>query len=293
MIISDLHEHEFDGTKMPEVDVLLHCGDMTYRGEPGAYKRALEMMGTIKAELRLVIAGNHDLSLDKDWKNDTSVTGNPGMYHQTLKQQEEQCKIADEIMTGSVAREAGVVYLKEGTHKFTLKNGAKFTIYASPYTPYFCGWGFSYYAGQDRFNTAEHVASGCHSIAQNPIPSEVDIVMTHGPPHMILDKTVHGDNAGCEMLLRALGRIRPLMHCFGHIHEGHGAHLVTWKTDGSVDKPENATPFTTKQQNEYPKTNIWPIHRGQQTLMVNAAIRDVQYNPVNPPIIVALNLPRQ
>ena len=48
MMISDTHEYEFDGSNMPEVDVLLHCGDMTHVGGIGAYIRSLRKMGTIK-----------------------------------------------------------------------------------------------------------------------------------------------------------------------------------------------------------------------------------------------------
>lgn len=49
MMMSDTHEYEFDGSNTPEVDVLLHCGDMTHVGGTGAYKRSLRMMRTIKA----------------------------------------------------------------------------------------------------------------------------------------------------------------------------------------------------------------------------------------------------
>jgi hypothetical protein len=91
--------------------------------------------------------------------------------------------------------------------------------------------------------------------------------MTHGPPYSILDH-----NLGCPNLLRAVGRVRPLMHCFGHIHEGHGAHIVTWNTDGSAKDPLSATPLETEQINDYPYTNKWPVKPGKQTLMVNAAI---------------------
>ncbi len=44
-------------------------------------------------------------------------------------------KVALEIITRPSAKEAGVTYLDEGTHTFTLNNGAKFTVSASPYTP--------------------------------------------------------------------------------------------------------------------------------------------------------------
>jgi len=125
--------------------------------------------------------------------------------------------------------------LCEGTHTFTLKSGAKFTVYATPYQPRF--WGsFQYDRDQDRFNTAAHAAPGHTSIATHPIPDfpNIDIMMTHGPPQDILDCTFSGERAGCENLLRAASRARPKLYCFGHIHEGHGTKMVTWKDNKSV-----------------------------------------------------------
>jgi Icc-related predicted phosphoesterase len=73
--------------------------------------------------------------------------------------------------------------------------------------------------------------------------------MTHGPPHSILDQ-VDGQNLGCPNLLHAVSRTKPLMHCFGHIHEGHGANIVIWTPDGSVKDPTLATPLETEQIND-------------------------------------------
>ncbi|TGO08136.1 hypothetical protein BTUL_0224g00090 [Botrytis tulipae] len=281
MVISDTHEHRLDGANMPEVDILLHTGDLTNFGELEALKESVKMMGTIEAELKLVIAGNHDISLDAQNRVENMSDEEYSEYHHS----------ALEIMTGQLAKDAGVVYLKEGTHTFSLKNGAKFTVYASPYT---CGsMGFQYQINEDRFNDANQVAPGQISIATNPIPEGVDIVMTHGPPHTILDQ-VDGSYKGCRNLLRAVSRVRPLMHCFGHIHEGNGANLVTWKPDGSVKDPSSATPMETEQVNEYPYTNEWPIQSGIQTLMVNAAIMMNTAKGMRPnykPFVVSLNLP--
>jgi predicted phosphodiesterase len=74
IIISDTHDYQFDDAvavsgqffrPVPKADVLLHCGDLTQIGDLHAFKKCLEMMKSIPAELKLVIAGNHDLSLDK------------------------------------------------------------------------------------------------------------------------------------------------------------------------------------------------------------------------------------
>jgi Icc-related predicted phosphoesterase len=283
MIISDTHEHPFDGANMPQVDVLLHTGDLTNFGELEALKKSVQMMGTIEAELKLVIAGNHDISLDPTPRVDNMSDEEYAKYHES----------ALEIMTGQAAKDAGITYLQEGTRTFTLSSGAKLKVYASPYTSGSGGWAFPYQPQEDRFNDSNQTIRT--SIATNPIPSGVDIVMTHGPPYSILDQ-VDGQNLGCPNLLRAVSRTKPLMHCFGHIHEGHGANVVTWKADGSVKDPSAATPLETEQINEYPYTNEWEIKDRQQTLMVNAAIMMNTSRGMKPnykPFIVALDLPRQ
>lgn len=74
------------------------------------------------------------------------------------------------------------------------------------------------------------------SIGENPMPDDVDIVMTHGPPRGVLD-LIHSRNehAGCDAILNAVMRTRPLMHCFGHIHEGYGVELKTWAQEAGEE----------------------------------------------------------
>lgn len=54
------------------------------------------------------------------------------------------------------------------------------------------------------------------------IPKDTDVLITHGPPWGMLDKTVRGQKAGCMDLLDAVVYIRPKLHVFGHIHEAYG-----------------------------------------------------------------------
>ena len=54
------------------------------------------------------------------------------------------------------------------------------------------------------------------------IPSNTEILLTHGPPVAVGDYTRRGEHAGCVDLLDQIqNRIKPLYHCFGHIHEGN------------------------------------------------------------------------
>jgi len=291
LVISDTHDFQFKDairvrgsflSPVPKCDVLLHCGDLTMMGGVPKYKELLEMLKEIPAELKLVIAGNHDLDLDGAWwRSHPDRAKSPAQHEQAV-----------ELMTGPLAKEAGVTYLEEGIHSFTLQNGAKLTVYASPWQPEFCDWAFNYDRDQDRYNTLEHVAPGVTSVAENPIPDfgTVDVIMTHGPPKDIHDWTAHG-GAGCDNILRAVSRARPRLHCFGHIHEGYGASLVTWNAD-KKSIGANAILDKTEQENSYPEPSKFPVTFGNETLFVNAAIMDVRYRPVNAPWLVDLDLPK-
>lgn len=127
-----------------------------------------------------------------------------------------------------------MTHLQEGTHSFTLGNGAKFTIHASPYSPELNSWAFMYECTEDRYNEEHQVASGVTSIARNPVPEfpGIDIVKTHGPPRAILDQCP--EHAGCEKLLRASRTARPRMHGFDHIHEAGGAKFVDWESEEGI-----------------------------------------------------------
>lgn len=191
-------------------------------------------------------------------------------------------------------------------------------LYTSQYQPEFCDWAFPYWKHEDRYNMSNILLDAKH-IASNPIPSlsakRLDFICTHGPPYKRGDITPHG-NVGCPHLLKAVARARPLIHCFGHIHEGWGAERVTWKNtpnreaqqtiqefkDGGWEKciKEVETVEVNKQEVmedravfvDASKEGGNEVVRGEQTLMVNAAIMDAEYHPVNAAFLVDVDLPR-
>ena len=56
---------------------------------------------------------------------------------------------------------------------------------------------------------------------------DTDVLITHGPPFGVLDKTnILGPHLGCEELAKAVSRIKPRLHVFGHIHGGYGREAV-------------------------------------------------------------------
>lgn len=51
------------------------------------------------------------------------------------------------------------------------------------------------------------------------------MLITHGPPRMILDRVDDGSFTGCAQLRDAIAhRVKPRLHVFGHIHEGYGTN---------------------------------------------------------------------
>ena len=116
-----------------------------------------------------------------------------------------------------------------GGHKF----------YGSAYTPEFMGYSFALKTEQDSID--------CWS----KIPSDTDILITHGPPNSIRDTTDKGFQAGDKILLKEIQeRIKPKYHFFGHIHEAYGQEVVG------------------------------------ETTFINAAICQPGYVPNNPPFVV-------
>ncbi|KAF2709775.1 Metallo-dependent phosphatase, partial [Pleomassaria siparia CBS 279.74] len=293
LIISDTHDTELQS--YPECDVLLHCGDLTEDGSSASISAALKSLGKVKAELKIAIAGNHEISLDKDFY----------LSEGGLEAEHEKSR---SLVFGSesIAAQNGITFLEEGTHRFTLKSGASFQIYTSQWTPKHGSSAFQYPSGEDRYNPAEITPLWAKNVGTETsiIPEDIDIVMTHGPPKYILDDTNDGRSAGCEHLRRAIARARPRLHCFGHIHAGYGVQRVefdTSKTNAVVGKESDGIILLPKDfigKNQAKRKGYASLPPGvaeafrskKQTIMVNAAIIDEFYEPGNAPWIVDLDL---
>ena len=310
LIISDTHTATLTADDasspfslpLPAVDLLIHCGDLTHTGRYDEYERTLDMLLAINAPVKLVIAGNHDLTLDRDF-----VLGHLGQHGPSEEDARLKWRKARDLWTSpdGRARLEGVTFLDEGLHDVSLANGAHVKVYASPYTPEFYDWGFPYEIYEDRFNGPQHSLTDARNIATCPIPSyssndALDILVTHGPPLGLLDMTNRGTSAGCLHLLRAVMRSRPLIHCFGHIHEGMGTGRVEWAkhVDALVASEVSTSQWVSDEScgwkaglamfSEQPSASRQeyaaclnlsmdggrPIRRGEETVMINAAIMD-------------------
>lgn len=295
---SNIHDHTTGYREpLPTADVALHCGDLTMRSFTAQFKATFKMLRAIPAPLKLVIAGNHDLMLDDD-------------FYERHKRPDVRYDRAEMWRIVKEAEVDGVKYLTEGTYTFDLQNGARLTVYASPYTPAFGIWAFQY-SEVHRFN----------------IPRHVDIAMTHGPPKHVMDWCKDGTRAGCTQLLEAVRLAKPRVHCFGHIHESWGATLAKWREDskpgddadeameqaatkvvlkgsgrgdaqivdasGQVVSDERMAELVAQRGVAVDTTKgEHALKTGDHTLFVNAAIMDQGYRPSQLPWLIDIDLDR-
>lgn len=106
-----------------------------------------------------------------------------------------------------------VIYLQDD---FVVVEGIK--IYGTPWQPRFFDWAFN-------LNRGEQLAE-----KWKMIPDDTDILVTHGPPFGILDRTKEGLNVGCDDLFNRILDVKPKIHVFGHIHEGYGMNNIDGTT---------------------------------------------------------------
>lgn len=118
-------------------------------------------------------------------------------------------------------------------------------FYGSPWQPWFLSWAFNLPRGEA---LREKWAK---------IPDDTDVLITHGPPQGILDRTYSGEAVGCADLLERIEAVRPALHVFGHIHEGAG------------------------------------ILEAGPTTFVNASTCTLAYEPKNPAIVVDFDVQRR
>lgn len=102
------------------------------------------------------------------------------------------------------------------------------TFWGSPWQPTFHDWAFNLPRG------------GALAAKWSLIPDAIDVIVTHGPPAGIGDRSSTSGRTGCEDLLAAVRARRPRLHLFGHIHEDGGlfdadgiafVNVTTWECE--------------------------------------------------------------
>jgi Icc-related predicted phosphoesterase len=195
--VSDTHEQHWD-VVVPKCDVLVHAGDITYRGSLRVLQDFNDWLD-VQLDNEVVgsgvcIAGNHDLTLEKGYVHDSK-------YEEAYK----------------IMQEGPWHYLEDSE---TVIDGVKF--FGVPWTPRFHDWAFNDDRGPDM------------RAHWDKVPKDTDVLICHGPPYGVADlcrdmtcweeeKLVH---VGCadltSFLLEGEHNIKYVV-C-GHIHPYHGIH---------------------------------------------------------------------
>ncbi|MHA1170011.1 MAG: metallophosphoesterase family protein [Candidatus Hodarchaeales archaeon] len=182
--ISDLHQKT--PSNLPKADVLVIAGDYSFLPKSSRYQPKV-MLNELKH------LNNYLKTISHKFKHIVFTPGNHDWVFETNE------KLARQTL------DQAIVLINEEV----VLDGVKF--YGSPVTPAFCNWAFNVERGVDIRKYWDQ------------IPYDTDILITHGPPHGVLDQVFpRVEHLGCEELADAVNRIMPKAHFFGHVHSGCG-----------------------------------------------------------------------
>ncbi|EGX49913.1 hypothetical protein AOL_s00076g554 [Orbilia oligospora ATCC 24927] len=272
LLVSDTHDVQPQSPErkevlfrypFPKTDVFIHAGDMTQDSNLFTLKAAISWIELIPAELKILIAGNHDTTLDvvRDHVDDSSDSDDG---ENKLNTKQVECR---EYLTSKEIKAKGIFYLENEVETFKLKNGAMLTVFGSPYTPRgprpHHNGAFRYNSDIDFWEKLEGV-DGLKA-------GKLDVAVIHGPAYEILDSTWKGKNVGCKYLRSFLEKVKPLMSVCGHIHEAAGVKTLEWDSKEAKDvetqrADKDGAVFTDAR--EVAKS----VARGKSTVFVNASL---------------------
>ncbi len=195
--ISDTHLAE---PELPEGDILIHSGDLTYRGRPEELLRQFEWLVNQRHKFNyiIIVPGNHDLGIEKE----------TSLYRQE-------------------AENRGLILLNE---QEVVLDGVKF--YGSPITPFFHNWAFNRHVEEIKphwdiipDDTQVLITHGPPKNILDGVPhytkKQIGVDNHFRPMYSkVLD---HMEHVGCKSLLERILELKQLqLHVFGHIHESYG-----------------------------------------------------------------------
>lgn len=173
-----------DQIDIPPGDVLVHAGDFCSYGNFREIRRFGSWLIQLPHAHIVVVAGNHDRKFEEA----------------PTRAREE---LPDQTTSGGV-----IHYLQD---RWCEIGGLKF--YGTPWQPAFYDWAFNLPRSGPELKEK-----------WDKIPGDTDILITHGPPHGVLDRTSFPpyENMGCELLRDRVFQVVPKLHVFGHCHAGYG-----------------------------------------------------------------------
>lgn len=232
--ISDTHKHHKKLTSVLEsyvddndFNLLIHAGDVSSVGGKTEVTDFINWFMNLKGfDEKIFISGNHDFCFEQmniPHHNDDYEWLKNLIYQENLSQ--DNC-----------------TYLEDNSIEIDVPNISRpITIYGTPWQPAFKDWAFNLPRNGEELGKK-----------WNQIPKNTDILVTHTPPYGIGDYTRSNLRVGCELLTERFDHIEPILHVYGHIHEGYG------------------------------------IQARNKTIHVNASTCNVRYEPINEPHIVEI-----
>lgn len=184
--ISDTHSKHRQ-LDLPEADVLVHAGDITWRGEISIMEDFTGWLKELPIKHKIVIFGNHELGFQYGHKREPAI---------------------------KLVQDAGATYLEDSGVTI---DGVNF--WGAPWQPWFHDWEFNLPRG-------ERLAAKWALIPDNTnvlITHGPPFLIRDLAPRGVFD----GESVGCKDLLARLQELPELkLHVFGHIHHGYGQSQV-------------------------------------------------------------------
>ena len=191
-LISDTHTKHWElsnnQTDLPGGDLLLHAGDIMNSGRNSndISDFCKWFDGIDNYHHKIFIAGNHDRMFE-DYP-------------------EKAMEIVNSFKT--------IDYLQDERLDLWDTDDQQIVIYGTPWQPWFYDWAFNLPKG----------GPGLMS-KWEAIPTDTDILITHGPPQDHLDVSgppYNEPHLGCALLRERVDSQPPKIHMFGHIHGSYG-----------------------------------------------------------------------
>lgn len=181
--VSDIH-CRWPTITIPECDLLISCGDYSFRGERHVVKNFHKWLNKQPARHIISVQGNHELWVEKNFQEARMVAI-------------EACP--------------RVHFVEEDLIEI---EGIK--IFCSAWTPFFMNWAYNAFRGEEIQQHWKKIPDVVNILVTHGPPYGILDELVYP------DGIGKGEFVGCEDLLNVVKRIKPDLHFFGHIHNWGG-----------------------------------------------------------------------
>lgn len=188
VLISDTH-CRLRKVEVPPGDLLLHSGDLTFKGDIQEISQELRELGRIAKNFKhgcILIPGNHDWLFERNWDLAKQMCDDEGI---------------------TVLHQSGIQI--EGLN-----------LWGSAFTPFFCNWAFNVPRGEALAEKWAQIPDNTDVLITHGPPMGI-----LDPVERFNKRTgeVEIEHVGCEDLYNRIQQLKQLrLHVFGHLHLGYG-----------------------------------------------------------------------